>query len=52
MLSTKAAGGSSLVSVAHILLETTALVGNKAAITSGESTVGYADLATRSLANP
>ena len=50
MLSTKAAGGSSFVSVAHMLLETTASVGNKAAVTSGELTVGYADLATRSLA--
>jgi amino acid adenylation domain-containing protein len=50
MLSTKAAGESSFVSVAQMLLETTASVGNKAAVTSGELTVGYADLATRSLA--
>src|SRR5215210_3432036 len=50
MLSTRAAGGSSFVSVAHMLLETTSSVGNKAAVTSEELTVGYADLATRSLA--
>jgi acyl-CoA synthetase (AMP-forming)/AMP-acid ligase II len=38
------------VSVAHMLLETTSSAGNKAAVTNGEWTIGYADLATRSLA--
>jgi amino acid adenylation domain-containing protein len=38
------------VSVAHMLLETATSVGNKVAVTNGERTIGYADLATRSLA--
>ncbi len=50
ILSTKPAEAFFLASVAHMLLETAASVGNKAAITDGERTVGYADLAARSLA--
>jgi acyl-CoA synthetase (AMP-forming)/AMP-acid ligase II len=39
-----------MVSVAQMLLETAKVMRDKAAVVTGESTVSYADLATRSLA--